>query len=276
MSLVLFLSAVPGSSFAQQGAAKPTVSMSDRLEARRLFNQAHLAYKEERYEEAILKWQQSYELSKEPLIFESIANAYERLGNMRRALENLKRWREFAPAREVKKLDARLEALATKAKAQEEEERRRADEDRKVKEREAAARAKAEAERLRREEESRALGTTAILGWTLVGVGGALGLGGVALDVVAGLQRPDPTVACAPSGGAQLCLETQRDAIERTNAMAIAGDVGWITGAAAVTGGVVLLLVGTPARGTEPSTASATLAPWAGPSAMGVTLDGHF
>ncbi len=105
------------------------ITAKQRREAKRLFNQAHLAYRRGDYEEAVVKWEQSFELSKEPLIFESIANAYERLGDPRQALEYLQRWRKKAPRREHKSLDSRIENLESRITRLEEEERAEAEQE---------------------------------------------------------------------------------------------------------------------------------------------------
>ena len=95
----------------EAAAQKANITQKERREAKRLFNKAHLAYRRGDYEEAILKWEQSFELSGEPLIYLSIANAYERLGDAERALDYLKRWRKKAPRREHEELDGRIESL---------------------------------------------------------------------------------------------------------------------------------------------------------------------
>jgi hypothetical protein len=75
----------------------------------------------------------------------------------------------------------------------------------------------------------------------------------VGIDVAAGLTRPDPTKACAASGGKTLCLASERSAIELGNNLAITGDVFWIAGAAVAVAGAVYLAVDRP----KPVTSSA-------------------
>ncbi len=265
---------------ARAQAEKPTksapVSMKDRIEAKRLFNQAHLAYKNGDYEEAILKWQQSYERSKEPLIFESIANGYERLGNFRRALESLKQWRQAAPWREQSTLDGRIQRLEARA-AEEDAEKVRKDAE--ALKRDEAKRAKDADERRRRDEAAQTMSKVTILGWSLLGAGGVFAMTGVGLDIYAVTRRPDAATACASSGGVDLCLDSHRSAIERSNALAIAGDTGWIAGAALSTAGLVLLLTSPNANANQGPTengATATATPWVGPSGGGVTVRGSF
>ncbi len=257
-------------------AANPTkstpISMKDRTEAKRLFNQAHLAYKNGDYEEAILKWQQSYELSKEPLIFESIANGYERLGNMRHALENLKLWRQAAPSREQATLDGRIQRLEGRVKTEDEEKLRQELEQR---QRDEAQKKLDDDARRVREENARAASTGTILGWSLLGAGSIFAITGIALDVSASTDRPIAARACTFRAGAHLCLDSERSAIEQTNALAIAGDAGWIAGAAVGTAGLVILIASKHAK-TSDSSSSIAATPWLAPSSGGAFLRGYF
>ncbi|MBW2458714.1 MAG: tetratricopeptide repeat protein [Deltaproteobacteria bacterium] len=284
--------AIPGGqpSVAQAPRLPLKISPKQRREAKRLFNQAHLAYRRGDYEEAILKWEQSYELSKEPLIFESIANAYERLGDPRRALEHLQKWREKAPRREHKSLDSRIENLQSRITRLEEEER--------ATEQEEEARRQEEADRLAQDHEERrqneqedtsAAGgpsTMEILGYSLIGVGGAAVIAGVVMDIVAGTTRPSEDEACTEQGGSLLCRDALRDDIETSNQLAIAGDITWIAGAAMAAGGVIVLFTlvepGDAGDGTDddestdPSELDARLLPFAGPAGGGLVLTGQF
>jgi tetratricopeptide (TPR) repeat protein len=266
------------------------ITKKQRREAKRLFNQAHLAYRRGDYEEAILKWEQSFELSREPLIFESIANAHERLGDPERALENLRKWREKAPRREHKSLDSRIENLESRIARREEE--------RKLEQAEEAERERQEAERLGRdnddqrrqqeEAERDAAGpsTMEILGWSLVGTGGAAVVTGVVLDIVAATTRPSEDEACSEEGGMLLCRDAMRDDIESSNQLAIVGDVLWIAGAAMAGAGVVVLLTAVDSapgnEGDEGATAEdssvldAHVVPFLGPSGGGLLFTGHF
>jgi tetratricopeptide (TPR) repeat protein len=250
--------------------------MKDRIEAKRLFNQAHLAYKNGDYEEAILKWQQSYELSREALIFESIANAYERLGQSRRALENLREWRKVAPWREHKTLDSRIERLEQRVKDDEAEQRRKDAELQRAKERNTAAQALLSAPAKTEDPStSRPMSAMRIAGFPILGVGGALTIAGVTLAGIGSASRPDSSTACAASNEGQLCLATERDAIESSNAMALGGDVGWIVGAATAAAGLTLVLA-SPATTPEASRGELRVRPLATPSCAGLFFSGAF
>jgi len=79
--------------------------------ARELWENGAILYSEGRYEDAILAWQEAYRLSERHLILTNIANAQERLGLWRDALDTLNRYRAFAPAQERESLDRRIANL---------------------------------------------------------------------------------------------------------------------------------------------------------------------
>jgi tetratricopeptide (TPR) repeat protein len=256
----------PSSSSSAQPAP---ITAKQRADAKRLFNQAHLAYQNGDYEEAILKWQASFELSKEPLIYESIANAYDRLHDSRHTLEFLEKWRPFAPRQEQKALDNRIERVKEQVAIDDAEQKKRDEEEKRRKEEEEKRRAGQVSS-----EPQSGPRSMKILGWTLTGMGAGLVVAGVILDIVAGTGRPDKNTACASStSGELLCLDEQRSAIQTTNAMAIAGDVSWIVGGAATVAGVVVLL--TVARkpvGGGDKAGAATVVPWVAPGTGGASL----
>lgn len=237
--------------------AQDQLNARDRREAKRLFDQAHLAYRRGDYEEAILKWQESFELSKEPLIFESIANAYERLGDLESAHKYLSQWREHAPKSEQKELDSRLESLSSRLEEKRATERKRQDEEEKLRRAQDAERRREDAARLPQHPDSEEGASTSpmeIAGWTLVGVGGAAVICGVIVDAVAVVKRPSEADACSEAGGNLYCRDDQRHAIESSNMLAIAGDVTWIAGAVIAATGIALVIVASQTESEEAAT----------------------
>src|SRR4051794_299028 len=83
------LAGAPESALAQPGKKAPPAKDPKLAEAKKLFDEGSEAYGNGRYEDAVKAWEKSYELSGKPLIFESIASAYERLGNKKKAREYL-------------------------------------------------------------------------------------------------------------------------------------------------------------------------------------------
>ena len=90
-------------------AQSPTSDPQQR--ARELFENGVLLYEEAQYEQAILAWEEAYRLSERALFLFNIANAYERLGDLDRALDYLHRYRAFAPADERATLERRIRTL---------------------------------------------------------------------------------------------------------------------------------------------------------------------
>lgn len=271
----LLWTALPTDTWAQ----KSGISQADRREAKRLFNQAHLAYRRGDYEEAILRWQESYDLSQEPLIFLSIANAYERLGDSAQTLDYLKKWRGKAPRREHEELDGRIERLEVRVREQEAKRK---------KEQEQATPPAAEVPDDGKpegevppdddEDDSGDVAVWPVVGWSLVGVGGAAVIAGLVVDAVAAAARPVEQDACVNQGDKLYCRESLGADIDASNTLAIAGDVTWIAGTVLAAGGVVVLLT---LAQDESDTSSdndgdARVVPLVGPTGAGLLLTAQF
>jgi hypothetical protein len=234
-------------------------------EAKRYFEEGAAAYGQGNYEGAIRSWEKSYELSQKPLIFESIANAYERLGDARKARDYLARWRQYAPVEEHSLLDARIRNLDTRV-AREDEAARVAAAQRAAQE--AAAQA-----RLQQAEQRPWL-----LGAIVAGAGGVLVLTGVGLDVGATLKRPDSSL-CKTSNGQTLCKTEAQPLISLSDHLALAGDITWAVGAAAAAAGAALIILRRPQpaqRDMAPPPTAAPPAAWLAPAPGGVVLGGRF
>jgi hypothetical protein len=262
---LLSFATVLGTVHPVQAQPRRVPSRSDPLvsEAKRYFDDGASAYATGNYEAAIKMWEKSYELSRRPLIFESLANAWERLGDPRKTRDYLARWREAAPFEEREGLDLRIRNLDARI-AREDEVSRRTAADQAA--REAAAR------------EALIAGQQKpwLLGAIVGGAGGVLVIAGVVVDLIANAKRPAASL-CKTTGGVTLCQTAAQDPIALSNRMAIAGDVTWIAGAAAVAAGVVLVLV----RRAPPSDAGPQAAPRApaaylAPLPGGLMLGGSF
>jgi len=79
--------------------------------ARELYENGAILYEEGRYQDAIKAWREAYLLSGRPLLLYNIANAQERLGEWRLALETLNEYRAYAPASDREMLDRRINNL---------------------------------------------------------------------------------------------------------------------------------------------------------------------
>lgn len=285
-ALALAATAAPGAAHAQPKKKDPKLA-----EAKKLFDQGSDAYADGRYEDAVKAWEKSYELSGKPLIFESIANAYERLGDKKKAREYLARWRAEAPQAEREQLDARIKNLDARiAAADAAEAERKAQEEKKKASSAAAEKARKDEAKAR----ASARSTRLVAGIAVGGVG-VLAVGaGIVMGAVGAGQRPDPNTFCASSGDRTLCKSSARDAIEGSSSLTLAGDVTWIAGAVlAATGGVLLVTLpdAPPAAGKEggddaappevPKDARAprrwvSVTPIVGPSSGGLGVTGTF
>lgn len=249
---------------AAQGKKAPPAKVDPKIaEAKKLFEDGASAYALGNYEAAIKAWEQSYELSKKPLIFESIANAWERLGDARKARDYLSKWRDAAPTEERELLDARIKNLDARVQREEE------------------AAKKAEAEKAEREAREKADEEAKKSKWFLPGAivtagGGALLIAGLSIDAAASGKRPDSALCKAAPNGNTYCQSSAADALKSSNTLAIVGDILWITGAAAAAGGVTLLILQKPKpRDTSPPSAPSPSA-WVTPVPGGLMLSGRF
>lgn len=244
-------------------------------EAKQLFEQGAEEYTKGNYERAIDAWQRSYDISKKPLIFESIANGWERLGQASKAREFLAKWREVAPQDEWELLDERLRNLDARISREDEVKAQHQAEDAKGKaERDELAKRAQQKQAAPKPEPKRPL-----TGYFLVGGGVVAVLAGVTLDLIANSRRPDAATACQPAGALTLCRESSKSDIQSSNTLATVGDVVWIVGGVAAAGGVAILLLGgpkaSPAEAPRASKAGASLVPLMLPGGGGFGLVGR-
>ncbi len=283
--------AAPSIAVAQPKKPPPPPAKDPKLaEAKKLFDDGSQAYTDGRYEDAIKAWEQSYQLSGKPLIFESIANAHERLGDKRKAREYLAKWREAAPKEEHEQLDARIKNLDTRIAAADAAEAAQKEEEAKRKA-EKAEKDKASQSGTKELEQARASRMKLAIG---VGAAGVVAVAaGVVLDVVASGQRPDSATACAQGSGKTLCKDSAKGAIESSSTLALAGDITWIAGAAIAATGVVLFVTmpssgaaagkegakdapKTPEKQSKTAPRWMSVAPLVGPTGGGLELRGRF
>ncbi len=259
----------PRSAFAETSI--PASPAEARAQAKKYFDQGALDYTQGNYEGAVEAWQKSYDLSKEPLIFENLGNAYERLGKPKEARAALSKWREVAPPEEHVILDRRIKNLDVRIARED------ADALRKKQEDEAVQKKLSRINSNTGQNETPSGPAFSIPGVIVGGVGVVAIIAGVAVDGVASSKRPDKATVCKKSGTSQLCLESAKSDISSSNTMAIAGDVTWIIGAAAVAAGGVLLLTykrPTTEPNEPPKTGQVDILPMAGPSGGGLSIRG--
>jgi tetratricopeptide (TPR) repeat protein len=79
--------------------------------AKEMYQNGADLYNEGRYEEAIVAWEEAYRLSNRPKILFNIANAYERMGDIQKALDQLFRYKIYAKADEREQIERRIRML---------------------------------------------------------------------------------------------------------------------------------------------------------------------
>lgn len=255
-----------------QGRGTTASEDASRQEAKRLFNRGRIAFRAKRYEEAILRWQESYALSNEPLILWNIAKAFEALDQPAEALAYYEEWAPHASDDEKEELEAKITQLEAEV-----ESLPPAPTD------DANATEKPEVPK-EKPEKGEASSPLQMAGWTMVGIGGAAIVTGIVLDVVATSSRPARDDFCRELDGDLLCSQDGRDDIHDTNALAIGGDATWIAGSAVAAVGLTMALLTMLTEPDETKTKdgmslelhpSAALTP-TGTWTFGVGIDGAF
>lgn len=244
-ALLLLLSASIVGTTSPVEAQQPTDSSEDESQqrARQLFQNGAELYEEGWYEEAVLAFQEGYELSGAAPFLYNIANCYERLGNFDETLAYLLRYRAFVSGDEREVLNRRIRNI-----------------ERRIEERGDAAPEQpapvaqpaepviaptfeptpppepASAAPAAPPEEPSALGA---LHWTLIGVTAAGLATGTVFSILASQNRSDIEAGCQPEGG--LCRETTRATFDDWDRNALLADVSW--GVAAASGITLVLLL---------------------------------
>ena len=106
--------AVGGTFSPSEATAQSPKACPDKDKAKRDFVKGRLAYRRGNYEEAILKWQDSYAACAKPLTLFNIGNAYERLGELKAALKHFEQYRPVAEKHEHADLDSRMATLRSR------------------------------------------------------------------------------------------------------------------------------------------------------------------
>lgn len=88
-------------------------------EARKLYRQAEGDYAAGRYEEAAAKFTRAYELSDRAALLFNVANAYERMGEYRKAADNLRLYLKSPKVKDVVSVRERIRRLEAALEAQE-------------------------------------------------------------------------------------------------------------------------------------------------------------
>jgi tetratricopeptide (TPR) repeat protein len=205
--------------------AQTKITPADDQRARDLFVKGDAAYAEARYEDALASFQQAYDLSGRPQLLFNIANALERLGRIREAVDALERYLAAGKVKDQQVVQARLANLKKRVEEQDREEAKKAQEE----------------EERRRRDEARPPPPPPeekpqILPWVLIGGGGVLVVTGGIFGVLTLGARSDAKAGCTDSPSGHLCDESASSALSREKTFGIIADVSVLAGL--VAGGV--------------------------------------
>ena len=229
--MLLGLASFLGVARADDGAA---------TQAKQLYDNGVLLYDEGEYEKSITAWRRAYELSQEPLLLYNIANALERLGRIREAIDTLNEYRIYAPAEERDTLERRLSAL----------ERRLAEEPAVPPGAQPAVDTPATPPAVvlpaatppEPEKQRHPLRT---VGAALLGVGAGAAGAGAGLYASASSRASEALGHCVDGAGGLLCASPAEAPADQSRSLATGGHVSWAAaGALLVSGAVMVALDG--------------------------------
>ncbi|MEZ4323048.1 MAG: hypothetical protein R3F61_36615 [Myxococcota bacterium] len=222
---VALVPALPSPAWAQEEA-------DDR--AKQLYENGADLYNEGRYQEAVLAWEEAYRLSDRPKILFNIANAYERMGNIEKALDQLFRYKVYATADQKEQIERRIRMLETRLAEETPAPVPKPDP---VPEPSPEPVGPKPVPRPPKEGGGGApVGAIALLGGGVV----ALGAGG-ALGLVSSGAKKSALESCVEVGDSLFCSSEAEGDLKRHRTTAVAADIGFVVGAVAAGTGVVLL-----------------------------------
>jgi hypothetical protein len=201
----------------------PALAQNRDVEARRLFQEGDRLYQEGRYEDAIVRFEESYAMSGRPLLLFNMANAYERLARYASAADALRRYLPHAAPAETDMIQTRIAMLERRAAEQQ-----------------APPPTTDPVVTPVVTDESGGLTGTQVAGVVLLGSGAALAIGGV----VAALLTLDPRSQLDELCVEGTCPRAAEDPASQNTTLSILADIGMFGGAALAIGGLVLVLVG--------------------------------
>jgi tetratricopeptide (TPR) repeat protein len=223
-------------------APSTALAQSDDARAKQLFINGSDLYKEGRYEEALIAWEEAYRLSDRPRILLNMANAYERMGELNRAMDELYRFKIYAEADEREQVERRIRMLEEKI-------------------REAAVQPDP-APNIDpvpnpvpepRPKPARSGGGVRVAPIVLMGVGVAAIGAGAGFGLASRSAGNAAKESCTEVPDGLYCSTDAQDAIQRNRTNALIADISFAVGAVATATGVVVLATGGKKGGTQVS-----------------------
>ncbi|MEM9460603.1 MAG: tetratricopeptide repeat protein [Myxococcota bacterium] len=230
------------------------------------------AFEAGRFTEAATAFEEAFELAGDPTLLYNVSFAYEKDGQLDKALEALEQYAELAPESERDEIERRRKALTLRIdKSQQEAEHEEPDDD-------VSSPAPVEPTKTRREPgrdkpvPDRVLTPVAISMVSLSVV--ALGVG-MGLAIPAARADDEVERECVEQGGARLCQDTNADLVKRRRNLALGADISFAIGAAAGVAAIAILATNaTRIRRARRNATSVSLL--GGPTTAGVSLTTRF
>lgn len=207
-------------------AGEPDPDSENDQRAKALNEEGSRLYEQGLYEEAVQAFKIAYSLSRRPLLLYNMAQAMERIGQWDQALAALEDYHLDAEDAELPALESRIAQLKAR-----------------IAERDAAAAAAAAAAAqpvvIQEPRRGPPPGAWALFATSAVGVGVGSVFGGQALGA-----RGAWTEACVEGQQGLICPSGAQEDWSRDNRSSLIADIGWIVGAGAGAGGVIVVAVG--------------------------------
>ena len=270
--LSLGLSLAPLRVSAQAAAAPADDKAANMKRAEELFRNGERLYTEGSYEPAILAFQESYELSKEPSLLYNIGNSYERLGDFANARRYLDQYRAFASEKEREPLARRIQALDQRQREKEEKERKAAAENQNQPNPDpkpvVTTPTEPKPEDKPKKERFYGPGAIALTAGVVVGLGLGVGFGAKASG-----EKKKALDGCASNGGPLFCSDAASDSLDKRKTSALIADIGFAVAGVAAIGLITVLVLKAKKGKTEQR---AMLAPTFGSRGAGASFSLRF
>jgi tetratricopeptide (TPR) repeat protein len=229
--------------------------------ARELYLRGDRLYAEGNYDEAVLAFQAAYELSRRPELLFNMANALERLGRYEEALHELNLYARYAPEHQRDVVLKRIRSLEQRAEKKRSEEPGVAEPPPPASASDQKARAALPANVPL--EAPNAKKPVPVLGYTVAGAGVLSIAIGTVLGISATSTRSDAEGQCVDNGQSNVCPESADSKLSSWRGRALAADIAFGLGAAALGVGLYFVL------NTDNEPGGATTALQAGATAEG-------
>ena len=258
LAAVLFVGTLaisPASAQDAAGDGEQAGGETDR--ARALFLRGDRLYAQGQYDEAVDAFQEAYDISGRVALKFNLANAFERLNRLEEALAALREYAPHAEEHQRSLILTRIENLEQRLAA--EDEARRGDETSGTTGGTATGSTGTSGGSTSTGASDEGSGASGgqIAGYAMMGVGGALIIGGVIAGVMANSAGSEAEEMCMNG----FCPESAQDSVDQQKSRALAADILFAAGGAIAVTGLVLALVLRPSDDDDESDTAFSVTP---------------